>query len=173
MNLALIGMSGAGKSYLGKKIAERFGLTYLDLDEVMEMKAARSLPEILEALGDERFIEFERDTAIESTRHAQDHLISTGGSIIYAPEAMAHLRDISTVIYLDVPFSAIESRVGGSADRMGRIVGMAGKTLSELYESRVPLYRTYAHHTVEPETLGLDSTLEAIESLLASREAAI
>lgn len=172
MNLVLIGMSGAGKTYLGKILAERLGLTYLDLDEAMEEKAGKPLPDILDALGEELFIAFEGKSAIEATEGVERHLISTGGSIIYDPSAMEHLRNISQVVYLDVPYEAIEARVSGSADRLGRIVGMGEKSLRELYDSRVPLYQQYAHYTIEPEQLGLEGTVAAIESLLrgAGRE---
>lgn len=166
MNLTLIGMSGAGKSHIGRKLAERLGLVFLDLDEEMESEHGRHLSEILESLGDERFVAAEAKTAIERTQGNDGQLISTGGSIIYSKDAMAHLDQISHIVYLDVPFETIESRIGGSAERLGRIAGMGSMDLRQLYNSRLPLYRKYAHHTVEPAVYGLEGTLGAIVALI-------
>jgi len=170
MNLTLIGMSGAGKSYIGKILAQRLHLAYLDLDDAMEEEFKKSLPEILEDLGDEGFIAAESKTAIERTSGLSNLLISTGGSIIYAPEAMEHLRNISKVVYLNVPYSVIEKRVGGSNQRLGRIVGLGSRDLRELFDSRVPLYEKYAHFSVDPDSMSMEEVIHSIATFLGETE---
>lgn len=166
MNLTLIGMSGAGKSYIGRKVADALTLTFLDLDEAMELEYGKPLPVILEEKGDEGFIAEESRIAIEQTKGQSNLLISTGGSIVYADDAMQHLRNISHVVYLDVPIEVIERRVGGSSDRLGRIVGLGERSLRELFESRIPLYLKYAHASVHPEVMTLE---HIVEKLVESR----
>jgi len=166
MNITLIGMSGAGKTYIGKRIARHLDLEFLDIDEAMEAHFGKPISDILEELGDDDFVRAESTVARDETWGRDKLLISTGGSIIYAPDAMQHLSDISTIVYLSVPFEVIRKRVGGSAERLSRIVGIGDKTLHELYDARVPFYEKYAHHSIEPEMLSMEEIL-AVASELA------
>ncbi len=166
MNLSLIGFSGAGKSYIGRKIADALDLEFVDLDEVMEEEHGKPVTDILESLGDDGFVAYESENAIRRTAGKSGLLISTGGSIVYATDAMKHLRDMSTVVYLSVPYEIIEERVGDSADRLGRIVGLGDKTLRELYESREPLYKRYSHEIMYPERMTLEDMLARVRDLL-------
>ncbi len=149
MNVTLIGMAGAGKSYVGKRLAKKLGYDFLDIDEVMEDIHKKELEKVLEDLGDEKFIESEGRAIIDSTKGKKDHVFSPGGSSIYEPDAMEHLQDISKIIYLRVPFGVIQKRIGTSPERMGRIVGLGKKTFRQLYGERTALYEKYADHTVD------------------------
>lgn len=175
MNLTLIGMSGAGKSFIGERVAERLGLDFLDVDTAIEEMQGKPLFEILSALGDEEFVRSEAKAAVELIGAKDNLLISTGGSIVYSPDAMAYLRAISKVVYLRVSFPTIEKRVADSADRVSRIVGLGKKTLRELFDERAPLYEKYAHHIIDLEPLDLEQSVQAVAMLaedeLAKRKA--
>ena len=73
--------------------------------------------------------------------------------MIYGKEAMEHLKEISTVVYLKLSYEAVEARLGGTSGGPG-VVLKDGMTLRDLYEERVPYYERYADITVDEN--GLD-----------------
>ncbi len=100
MNITLIGMAGAGKSYIGRRLAEKLGLTMLDVDrDLWEVKYGKPIQEILDELGEERYLKEEERLILEGTRGKDNLLISPPGSVVYQPEALRHLKNISSVIY--------------------------------------------------------------------------
>ena len=149
MNITLIGMSGAGKSFIGEKVAKELNLEYVGIDELLEQKFGKPLPGIIGELRDEGFVRAESEMTQTVTASKDGLLISTGGSVIYDEGAMCHLKDVSFVVYLRVPFIVIEQRVSGVREREGRIVGLGKKTLEELFGERAPLYEKYADAIVD------------------------
>lgn len=159
MNIALIGMAGSGKSYIGTRLAERLGLRFVDIDKVLEEKHGKPLQQILDEMGDAAFMRAEGETLIAATRDMDQLIISPGGSIVYNDEAMRHLKEISKVIYLSVPFSTIEERVGNVPRG---IVGLGAKTLRQLYDERISLYEKYADEMIETDGRDIDEIIETI-----------
>jgi shikimate kinase len=82
MNITLIGMSGSGKSYIGKELADSLGFAFVDPDTLMEQKYGKPLQQILEMLGDENFLREEVVVTIDAIENANDTVLATGGSII-------------------------------------------------------------------------------------------
>lgn len=147
MNIILIGMPGAGKSTIGVVLAKRLGYRFVDSDLLIQESENRLLHEILEQDGIDGFnaIENRVNASIEMDRA----VIATGGSAVYGTEAMAHLKSIGTVLYLQIPYEALKERLG---DLHERGVSMKeGQTLKDLYEERKPLYEKYADIVVECE----------------------
>lgn len=144
MNISLIGMSGAGKSYYGRLVAEKLGYTFIDVDALIEAQFGKRLQHILNELGDGGFIKMESKSILE-LGEVEKSVIAPGGSVVYSPQVMGFLKHISKVVYLDVPFATIARRTTLS----GRgIVGGSKKTFEEIYNERVPLYEHYADWTV-------------------------
>ena len=146
MSITLIGMSGSGKSFIGKKLAAIFGCEFIDPDKVLEQEYGLPLQRILEKLGDKIFIERESQITIALTENKDDFIIAPGGSIIYSQKAMEHLKKISSIVYLKTTFETIKQRIG--INRRG-IVGTQGKTLAEIFQERIPLYERWADKTVD------------------------
>ena len=91
-------------------------------------------------------------------------VISTGGSVVYGQEAMEHLREIGTVVYLKLPYRVISRRLNNIEGR--GVVLREGQTLKKLYDERVPLYEKYAHITVDETGLNIEKTvLRIIEEI--------
>jgi len=161
MNLTLIGMAGAGKSHIGKRLAERLGLTMLDVDrDLWEPKYRKPIQNILDELGEKRYLEEEERLTIEATTGKDNLLISPPGSVAYQKDALRHLKEISTIIYLHVPFKTIQSRLEKKPPRA--IIGLGAKTLRELYEERHPLYERHAHIVVDTEQIDSDDVTAEI-----------
>lgn len=117
--------------------------------------------EIIEAVGAEGFIEVEN--RINSQIEAEHAIIATGGSVVYGAEAMAHLKEIGTVLYLKLPYEELNRRL---CDIKGRgVVLKEGQTLRDLYEERIPLYEKYADITVDEYQLNVEQTIEKIIGL--------
>lgn len=143
-NVILIGMPGAGKSTVGVVLAKRLGYRFLDSDLVIQEKHGKLLHELITEHGIEGFWKIEND--VNASLDVHHHVIATGGSVIYEHEAMRHLREIGTVIYLELSYQEIEDRLGDLNAR--GVTLQPGQTLQDLYEERTPLYEKYAHITI-------------------------
>lgn len=161
-NIVLIGMPGVGKSTVGVILAKVMGYQFIDADLVIQQQEGRLLHEIIEKEGTEGFIQVEnRVNASLSASHA---IIATGGSVVYGKEAMEHLREIGTVVYLEVSFPVLEKRL---ADIKGRgVVLKEGQNLYDLYLERTPLYESYADIRIAETGLDIEQTVEQIVSQL-------
>lgn len=160
-NIVLIGMPGVGKSTIGVVLAKVLGYQFVDADLVIQEKEGKLLCEIIEEVGADGFIEVEN--RINSQIKAHHAIIATGGSVVYGREAMEHLRQIGTVIYLKLPYEELNRRL---RDIKGRgVVLKDGQTLRDLYEERVPLYEKYADITVDEHQLTVEETIEKIMGL--------
>ena len=167
MNVTLIGMAAAGKTHIGKHLAQRLSLDFIDIDDLLEETYKKPIQALLEEVGEEKYLDLEAQMLIDSTRDRDNMLISPGGSIIYRDTAMRHVHDTSKVIYLKVPFEVIESRKKGAAPRA--VIGLGTKSLRELYDERHPLYEKNADFTIEPTALSNDEVLRTIAEYLARR----
>lgn len=158
MNITLIGMPGSGKSTVGQALAQRLGLQFVDVDQVIIRKTGQTLAEILDDVGDAGFRQVEE--RINAELDVQDSVIAPGGSVIYGPRAMAHLRDISTVVYLQVEHDELLRRLGDLHARGVSI--LPGQTFRDLYNERCPYYERYAHLIVDTRGLSLMQVAEKI-----------
>ena len=134
-SVVLIGMPGAGKTSVAKKIHELYDIKYVDLDEKIEAGYSMSLFEILDKFQEDGLTLIE-EQAILSLNTKISKIISTGGSVIYSESGMEHLRQ-ELVIYLKTDFSVLQKRTDNFTNR-GIIFN--GKTPEELYAERTTLY---------------------------------
>ena len=144
-NVVLIGMPGAGKSTVGVVLAKKLGYRFIDSDLVIQDQYGKLLHELITEHGVEGFWQIEND--VNAGLNVHRSIIATGGSVIYGKEAMEHLREIGTVVYLKLTYEEIEHRLG---DLNARGVTLKeGQNLADLYAERIPLYEKYAHVTLE------------------------
>ena len=155
-NIVLIGMPGVGKSTIGVVLAKILGYQFIDADLVIQEKTGRLLKDIIAEEGIEEFIKIENE--VNASIDTKKAVIATGGSVIYGKEAMKHLSEIGTVVYLQLELSALSRRLGSLKKR--GVVLKKGQTLKDLYEERTPLYEKYAdiivneHHCTIQKTVG-------------------
>jgi len=164
-NVILIGMSASGKSTLGRKLARRLGMDFLDPDLVIEEGEGKGLALLLEELGEEGFLRLEESylTSI-STKNT---VIAPGGSCVLSSRAMGHLKSLGLVLYLRAPFKFIQGRVKNAHSR--GIVGLEGHSLREVYERREPLYERYADIVVDTRGRKRREVLEEMEARVRAR----
>ena len=143
-NIILIGMPGSGKTTIGTELAEVIGYGYIDSDSVIVAREGKRLNEIIAEVGTEAFLDVE--AKVNSELCADRCVIATGGSVIYRDHAMQKLKEMGTIVYLQLSYEIIKSRLG---DLQKRGVALKeGFTLKDLYEERAPLYEKYADVTV-------------------------
>ncbi|PIV46076.1 shikimate kinase [bacterium (Candidatus Moisslbacteria) CG12_big_fil_rev_8_21_14_0_65_36_11] len=146
MNITLIGMPGAGKTTLGKKIARKLGFKFIDLDKKIEKKFKLRLSKIVDKLGEKKFLK-EEEKAVLKLKRINNCVLAPGGSIVYSVKAMNLLKRISLVIFLRSSFAKIRRRVGDPVKR--GVIGIKSKSLKKIYEERLPLYKKYADYILE------------------------
>lgn len=144
-NVVLIGMPGAGKSTVGVVLAKRMGYRFVDSDLVIQEREGKLLHELIEEHGVEGFWKIEND--VNASLDMEKAVIATGGSAVYGKEAMEHLQQIATVVYLKLSYEEIAERLGDLTAR--GVTLMPGQTLMDLYEERIPLYEKYADKIIE------------------------
>lgn len=158
----LIGMPGAGKSTVGVVLAKRLGYRFVDSDLVIQDRYDKLLHELIEEHGVEGFWRIEEE--VNASLTPRRSVIATGGSVIYGPRAMEHLREIGTVVYLKLPLEEVADRLGDLNAR--GVTLMPGQTLADLYAERVPLYERYAHQVVDCQGIRIRDVVHRIVSLI-------
>ena len=158
-NIILIGMPGSGKTTVGTELSEKIGYGYIDSDSVIVAREGKRLNELIEEVGREGFLDIE--AKVNSELCADRCVIDTGGSVIYRETAMEKLKTMGTVVYFQLPYTTIESRLG---DLKKRGVALKdGFTLYDLYQERTPLYEKYADIIVPLDGKTVDESANAIK----------
>ena len=160
-NIVMIGMPGSGKSTLGLALAEQIGYTFVDVDRVIEAETGKLLKEIIAEQGDDGFLKVEEE--INASLQAERTVFAPGGSVIYGPKAMEHLKDIATIVYLKVPFEELEKRLGNLQER--GVVLKDGMTLRDLYNERLPYYDRYAEVIMDETGKDFEQTVTALKEI--------
>jgi len=139
LNVYLIGMMGAGKSAVGRPLAEALGYRFLDADDALEQVAGRTIPEIFATDGEAGFRELE--TAVLGQIAGWHSLVvATGGGVVTRPENWGHMRQ-GVVVWLDAPAPLLLQRLrADSTPRPLLQTGDPGARLGELLAQRQPLY---------------------------------
>jgi len=167
-NLILVGFMGAGKSVVGRLLAHRLGRCFVETDDMIVAREARSIPEIFRAEGEERFRQLETE-ALEALTLKSGDVIATGGGLPCREGRMEALRALGTVVWLAGDLADLRERAGRSGDRPM----LARRTVEELralYRAREPFYRR-AHIVVDTGGLGPDQVVARVLAALRGTHA--
>ena len=155
-------MPGAGKSTVGVVLAKVLGYEFIDSDLVIQKREQRLLSKIIEERGLDGFIAIEGD--VNEHLIANRSVISTGGSAIYHSGAMRHFKETSHIVYINLSYETLVSRLGDLKKR--GVVLRENQTLKDLYEERHPLYLKYADIVVDGEGTTVEELMIAIREKL-------
>ena len=157
--VTLIGMPGSGKSTIGVLLAKLLGLDFVDTDILIQTREGALLQDVLDRRGVDGFLELEADVLC-SLSFPDGAVMAPGGSCVAHRRAMEHLKELGSVVYIKLPYEAVEPRIT-NLDTRG-IAFRPGETLRDIYDVRTPLYEKYADITVETEGLSLEQSAAAI-----------
>ncbi|WP_029462680.1 shikimate kinase [Serpentinimonas barnesii] len=146
--IILIGLPGSGKSTVGRLLARRLQLPFVDSDSAIEQRLGCSIREFFEREGEARFRD-EEQALIDELTQAAPCVLSTGGGAVLRPANRQCLRERGRVFYLRSSPEEVFRRVQHDRSRPLLQVADPLQKLRELYAQRDPLYRETAHHVVE------------------------
>ena len=146
----LVGPMGAGKSTIGKYLADHLKLRFADTDAEIESRTGADIPWIFDVEGEEGFRDREQQVVEEMTLW-DDVVLATGGGVVMRPENRNVLGARGYVIYL---FATVEEQIRRTRkDRRRPLLqeGDPAETLRTLFTLRDPLYREIADHIIETD----------------------
>ena len=159
--IILIGPPGAGKTSVGKALAKKLALNFLDSDTVVEEKSGKSIPEIFITDGEPAFREMERAAVIDLIEN-QDGVIALGGGSVMDLEVSKRLLPMANVVFLDVSISNAAPRVGFNRDRP-LLLGNPRQQWIALMEKRRSTYEALAKARVSTDN---KKPVEVVEEIL-------
>ncbi|MEO1498533.1 MAG: shikimate kinase [Planctomycetota bacterium] len=161
-NVVLIGMPGTGKSTVGVVLAKRLSLGFVDTDLLIQAREGRPLQATADDVGYQELRRIEERVVLDLV--VERHVIATGGSVVYEPRGMEHLRQHGVVVHLDTPLAELRRRVG---DFSGRGVAMRpDQSFDDLYAEREPLYEQHAEITIDCGGLTLETVCDQVVEAL-------
>ena len=164
--IALLGLRGAGKTTVGRRLARRLSVPFVELDRKIEDAAELSLSEIFSLHGEEYYRRLERDTLEKVVAKAEPMVLATGGGLVTSPETLAMLRGAATTIWLRATPEAHWNRVVRQGDRRPmKDHPQAMADLRALLASREALYAS-ADHVVDTSDLSVNGVVTAIDKVL-------
>lgn len=151
-NLVLVGPMGAGKTSIGKRVADRFGLVFVDADQAIVERAGATIPEIFENAGEAGFREHEA-AVLGELLAGEGQLISTGGGAVLSADNRALLRRRGFVVHLEVSVEGQLKRLARCTNRPLLQRPDREQVLREMARARAPLYAEVADLTLDTDHL--------------------
>ncbi|MDX1489582.1 MAG: shikimate kinase AroK [Acidiferrobacterales bacterium] len=169
-NIFLVGPMGAGKSTIGRHLAELLGKSFYDADEEIEKRTGASIAWIFDIEGEPGFRKRE-STVLEELTRRKDVVVATGGGAILKEENRALLKARGTVVYLAADIETLAQRT--RRDRARPLLQTADRRrrIEDLMEERDPLYRATADVTVATSRRSPMSVARKIMAALQSLHA--
>ncbi len=149
-SVVLIGLMGAGKSSVGRRLAASLNLPFSDIDHIVEKQAGMSISRIFASEGEDKFREMELDT-IKETLDEPVHIIATGGGAFMRGEVRDIIRQKAISVWLKAPLDILVERVSRKNTRPLLENGNKQEIMAELIKQRYPVYEQ-ADLTVESST---------------------
>ncbi len=141
-----VGAPGAGKSTVGRRVAERLGIPFVDTDQIIEARAGMSVSDIFVTQGEPAFRALE-ETVIAETLAESDGVVSLGGGALLSPQTRDRVA-ACTVVWLQVSLADASNRVGMTGSRP-LLLGNVRGTMMKMLEERGPLYAEVADLVID------------------------
>ncbi|MGB3246471.1 MAG: shikimate kinase [Sulfitobacter sp.] len=166
--VVMVGMMGAGKTAVGKAVAARLGVPFLDSDAAIEEAANLTIPEIFERDG-ERFFRKRESEVISRLLVNQTCILSTGGGAFLAEGNRENISRHGVSLWLNADLALLWQRVRHKATRPLLNTGNPYETLSEIYDARVPIYAKADLSVVCAPHLSIERMATRVIDILSAR----
>ena len=167
-NIFLVGMMGAGKTTLGRLLAFRMGLEFVDTDRIMVERSGATIATLFEVEGEEAFRRRETAT-LQELAEGDGRVIATGGGAVLAAANREIMRSHGTVIYLRARLESLWHRTRHDTTRPLLATADPKGTLKRLLNERDPLYREVAHLIVDTGSQSATTLASRVATLLRER----
>ena len=170
-NIFLVGLMGAGKTTIGRLLARRLNMAFIDSDHEIEARTGASIPWIFEIEGEASFRRREADV-IRDLSAQNGIVLATGGGAVLNPASRALLAERGTVVYLRASVGSILQRTSHDKNRPLLQTADPRKKLEDLTAQREPLYREIADLVIDTGRPNVQSMVQTIIDQIAALEAA-
>ena len=162
-NYVLIGFMGSGKTTIGRELSRTCAMPRFDLDELIEEKAGKSIPEIFAESGNEGFRAIETQVLRSLVRSgAEGYVYSTGGGCVTMPENLPLLKQLGLVVYLRIQPETVLKRIGKDTSRPLLQTPDKETRVREMMMEREPLYQAAADIVIEADHGRMDVIVDEI-----------
>ena len=170
--IVLVGLMGAGKTNIGRRLAQRLGIAFVDADDEIEKAAGCSIADIFAVYGEAVFRDGER-RVIARLLEAPPHVLATGGGAFMDDTVRAKVREKGVSVWLRVDLDTLVHRVARKSDERPLLAGKDPReVLASLMESRYPIYAE-ADITIDSGRESPDATVGQVIAALKQRFAAL
>lgn len=164
--IALVGLMGAGKSAIGRRLAQRLHLPFVDADAEIELAAGQTIPEIFATHGEAAFRDGERRVLARLLAEPV-HVLATGGGAFIDPQTRALVAERAISVWLKAELDVLLRRTAKRSNRPLLSNGDPAEILTRLMQTRYPVYAT-ADITVESTDGPPDATVQRVIDALAA-----
>ena len=168
-NIFLVGLMGSGKTTIGRALAKRLNLRFVDADHEIEARTGASIPLIFEIEGEASFRQREADV-IRDLSAQQGVVLATGGGAVLNEQSRRYLHERGTVIYLRASVNSILQRTSHDRNRPLLQTADPRSRIEALSKERAPLYEEVAHITIETGRPNVQSVVQNILSQLEKHQ---
>ena len=181
MILSLTGFMGCGKSSVGRRLSELLCCPFMDLDEMIETEAGKSIPDIFAEIGESGFRQMEHrvlDRAVPMPPAYNRHtsltdqyleIISLGGGTIMTRECAEIVRERTMCVYLRATVETLAEHLEGETQGRPMLKGNVHQRITELMEQRAATYESTAHIIIDIDGKSADEVAQAIIDSLSRR----
>lgn len=163
--ITLIGMPGAGKSEVGKKLAQKLGLVFIDLDNLIIERTEQTVNDYLAGQGEKDFLKLQENLVL--SLNLENKIFAPGGSVIYSNSIMGKIKAETYVIFLNVPLSILKIRRETGSDE---IKGLQKLNIEYLFDERLALFKKFADMTLEVGDESVEQIEGRIIKVIASKK---
>ncbi len=138
--IVLVGLMGAGKTSIGRRLAKELNIEFRDSDQEIEKKVGCSVAEIFEGFGESYFRQVERETIQDLLRNSPPHVLATGGGAFMDGQTRELIKEEGLPIWLRAALDVLVDRVSRNDNRPLLNRGNPREILEKLIEVRYPIY---------------------------------